>query len=81
MNLKCITKAFCIKNFQQAIREGHKRCHIVIFKIIIQTAINIKKDVIAGFIDHEKAFDKINYEKLFQIVGKHDIDNKDLRDY
>ena len=47
--------------------------------MIIERAIEVKHDIYLGFLDYTKAVNEVKHDLLFQILGKLDIDGKDLR--
>lgn len=51
---------------------------IVMFKIMIQRALAVNRELFLCFIDYEKAFDKVQHEKLVQILQKYQIDGDDM---
>ena len=52
---------------------------IFILRNICERSIQKQKNIYACFIDYEKAFDKVQHERLFETLGKTQIDGKDLR--
>lgn len=44
-----------------------------------ERAIEMQKNLFLCFIDYEKAFDRVQHEKLFNMLIETDIDSKDLR--
>jgi len=52
---------------------------IYMLRMIIERSIEVHKDLYLCFIDYTKAFDKVQHEKLMQILENLDIDGKDLR--
>ena len=48
-------------------------------RAIIEKCIEKQKGMYACFIDYVKAFDCAKHDKLLELVGKMDIDGKDLR--
>ncbi|GFS13167.1 RNA-directed DNA polymerase from mobile element jockey-like [Elysia marginata] len=47
--------------------------------MIIEIAIEMKKDLYLCFIDNSKAFDRVRHDELYKILNSIDIDGKDLR--
>ncbi|KAI5734561.1 hypothetical protein M8J77_007970 [Diaphorina citri] len=47
--------------------------------ILIQRCLDLNKDIHACFIDFEKAFDKVQHEKLKQILIQKNINTKDIQ--
>ena len=47
--------------------------------MLMERCIEVQKDLHLCFIDYSKAFDKVRHEELFEMLGKLDIDGKDLR--
>uniref|UniRef100_A0A8D8M2B6 Craniofacial development protein 2 n=1 Tax=Cacopsylla melanoneura TaxID=428564 RepID=A0A8D8M2B6_9HEMI len=47
--------------------------------ILIQKSLDVNKDIYACFIDFEKAFDKVQHEKLKQILVGKNINSKDIQ--
>ena len=52
---------------------------IYIMRNICERATEMQKNLFLCFIDYEKAFDKVQHQKLFNILAKTEIDGKDLR--
>ena len=52
---------------------------IALLKVVIQRTLKANREIIACFIDYEKAFDRVNHEKMMKIQKKCNIDDKDLR--
>lgn len=52
---------------------------LVTINILIQKALDVNKDIYACFIDFEKAFDKVQHDKLKQILIEKNINSKDLQ--
>lgn len=52
---------------------------LVAINILIQKVLDVNKDVYACFIDFEKAFDKVQHDKLKQILIEKNINSKDLQ--
>jgi len=48
-------------------------------QILVQRCRDINQKVYLGFIDFEKAVNKVRHERLFEILRKIDIDGKDLK--
>ena len=55
-------------------REG-----IFNLRTIYERYLDNDKDVYVCFIDYEKAFDRVNHEKMIECLKQIDIDGKDLR--
>ena len=55
-------------------REG-----IFNLRTIIEQYMNTNKDLYLCFIDYEKAFDRVNHERMIQCLQQLDIDGKDLK--
>jgi len=47
-------------------------------QVLIQRARDVNRDVYACFIDYQKAFDKVEHDKLIKILEVTGIDNQDL---
>ena len=56
-----------------------KRNAIFTLSMMIERAIEMKKDLYLCFIDYAKAFDRVKHNELFGILSGLDIDGKDLR--
>ena len=48
-------------------------------KTLMERAVEAQKDLYLCFIDYSKAFDKVKYSDLFDILPRHNWDGKDLR--
>jgi len=48
-------------------------------QVLVQNCKDVQKDVFLGFIDYEKAFDRVQHNKLIQILENMDIDEKDIQ--
>jgi hypothetical protein len=48
-------------------------------QVLIQNCKEVQKDVFVCFIDYEKAFDRVQHNKLINILRKLGLDNKDVR--
>ena len=68
-----------IDNGQGGFRAG-RRCvdHIFTFKQISEKAREKKRRVYVGFIDLEKAYDRVNREVLWQVLRMYDVEGKFL---
>ena len=58
--------------------DKNTRNAIFILRTIIQRTIEVKHNVYLCFLDYTKAFDKVKYDLVFQILEKLDFDGKDL---
>ena len=47
----------------------------------MECSIEVQKDLFYCYIDYSKAFDQVQHEKLFDILGKLDIDGKHSSGY
>ena len=52
---------------------------IFTLSMLMERCIEVPKDLYICFIDYSKAFDKVEHEKLFEMLNQLDIDGKDLR--
>ncbi len=59
-------------------RKG-TRDAILLFKMIVQRALAVNRDIYVAFIDYEKAFDRVKHEKLMSTMEKYGIDREDLQ--
>lgn len=48
-------------------------------RVLVQNCRDVHKDVFLCFVDYEKAFDKVQHEKLISILRKTDLDERDIR--
>jgi len=48
-------------------------------QVLVQNCKDVQKDVFIGFIDYEKAFDRVQHNKLIEILRNMDIDDKDIQ--
>jgi len=48
-------------------------------QVLVQNCQDVKKDVFLCFIDYEKAFDRVQHEKLVEIMNNMGFDQKDTR--
>ncbi len=61
------------------VKDTGTRNAIIMLRILSERAIQVNQDIYACFIDYTKAFDKVQHEKLFDILQNLNIDGKDLR--
>ena len=61
------------------VKDSGTRNAIFMIRMLSERAIEMQRDVYMCFIDFTKAFDKVQHEKLFEILNNIDIDGKDLR--
>ena len=47
--------------------------------VIIQNCLDVNKDIFPSFVNYEIAFDRVNHDKLIEIIRKTDVDEKDIR--
>jgi hypothetical protein len=48
-------------------------------QVLVQRCMDMKKDIYACFIDYEKAFDRVQHEKLIKILQRIGLDYRDIR--
>ena len=48
-------------------------------RVLVQNCRDVQKDVFLCFVDYEKAFDKVQHQKLIQVLRTTDVDEKDIR--
>lgn len=46
---------------------------------LIQNCRDVRKDIFMCFVEYEKAFDRVQHEKLINILRRTDVDEKDIR--
>uniref|UniRef100_A0A8D8PW97 Craniofacial development protein 2 n=2 Tax=Cacopsylla melanoneura TaxID=428564 RepID=A0A8D8PW97_9HEMI len=65
---------------QMGFRSG-KGCRdaLTVMRILLEKNIDKNNDIFMAFIDYEKAFDKVNHEKLIEILEKVQIPKVDIR--
>lgn len=69
-----------ISDSQFGFRQGlGTREALVATQVLVQNCYDQRKNVIMCFIDFEKAFDRVQHQKLLQILRRMDIDQKDIR--
>ncbi|GFS25422.1 endonuclease-reverse transcriptase [Elysia marginata] len=61
------------------VEDRGTRNAIFTLSMIIERAIEMKKDLYLCFIDYSKAFDRVRHDELCKILNSTDIDGKDLR--
>ncbi|GFR92248.1 endonuclease-reverse transcriptase [Elysia marginata] len=61
------------------VEDRGTRNAIFTLSMIIERAIEMKKDLYLCFIDYSKAFDRVRPDELYKILNRIDIDGKDLR--
>lgn len=84
--LKIIHERICpkiehdISETQFGFRNGFgTREALFCLNVIIQRARDVNCDVFICFVDFEKAFDKVNHNKLIEILHQSSLDDKDIR--
>ncbi|KAL0279224.1 UNVERIFIED_CONTAM: hypothetical protein PYX00_000829 [Menopon gallinae] len=48
-------------------------------QVLVQRCLDMNKDVFLCFIDYEKAFDRVQHEKMIQILQQVGLDSRDVR--
>jgi len=61
------------------VKDAGTKNAIFVLRILSERAIEMQKDLYVCFIDYTKAFDKVQHEELFNMLGSLDLDGKDLR--
>lgn len=60
---------------------AHKgtRDAIVLFKMLVQRALAVNRSIYVCYIDYEKAFDRVQHEKLIDALRRSNIDKEDIQ--
>lgn len=65
---------------QFGFRQGRgTRDAVGLLKSIIQRSLDVNKTVYVGFVDLEKAFDRVSWKKLMEILGRMGVDWRDRK--
>ena len=65
---------------QLGFREGRgTRDAICQTRLLAERMISKNMKIFACFIDYKKAFDKVNHNKLIQVMRKHDVPSEEIR--
>lgn len=60
-------------------QDTDTRNAIFIIRMLPERVLEVQKDLYICYIDYTKAFDKVKYEQLFDILENLDLDGKDLK--
>jgi hypothetical protein len=51
---------------------------IALFKMTVQRALAVNRNIYACFVDYEKAFDRVQHEKMMKALSKYSVDQEDV---